>query len=249
MRTLALSLAFAPLSPLLLLQGRRVRRDTPRLPPAAGPCGGVHAGRDAGPPLRLLAVGESTVAGVGARTHAEALTGQLAGALSDLSGRAVAWRAFGLSGATVKEAHASLLPAMGDEPADLMLLAFGVNDVLAHTVPRRYADALSSLIDALRAKAGGAPVLIAGAPPMARFPSLPRPLNSYLGARAALLDRAVAGRAIERAVQVAPQVRIEPELFAADRFHPSPAGYRVWAQVLAQVAGRQGFIQPSARVA
>lgn len=242
MRGLALSLAFAPLSPWLLLQGLRVRRDTPRLDPAAGPTNGICVAGSHLPPLRLLAIGESTVAGVGAANHEEALTGQLAWRMANLTGRSVAWLACGLSGASVSAARTILLPRVAPAPADLLLLAFGVNDVLDHTGPARYARDLQALIEALRERVGNAPALIAAAPPMARFPSLPRPLNAYLGARAALLNAATRKLAIEHAAQVAPLVRIEPALFAADGFHPSAAGYAVWAESLARAALEHRFV-------
>ena len=242
MRGLALSLAFAPLSPWLLLQGLRVRRDTPRLDPAAGPTNGICVAGSHLPPLRLLAIGESTVAGVGAANHEEALTGQFAWRMASMTGRSVAWLACGLSGASVSTARTILLPQVTPEPADLLLLAFGVNDVLDHTRPARYARDLQALIVALRERVGNAPALIAAAPPMGRFPSLPRPLNAYLGARAALLNAATRKLAIEQAAQVAPLVRIDPALFAADGFHPSAAGYTVWAESLARAALEHRFV-------
>ena len=247
MHGLALVLAFAPLSPLLLLQGLKVRRDTPRLAPAAGPASGICGARSRLRPLRLVAVGESTVAGVGAASHEQALGGQVAARMAALTGRTVAWSAYGLSGASVSVAHQTLLPAITFEPADLLLVVFGVNDVLEHTRAARYAQQLQALIGALRKRVGNAPVLIAAAPPMASFPSLPRPLNSYLGARAALLNRAVRRISIERAAQVAPVLRIEPALFAGDGFHPSPAGYTVWAESLAHAALEHRFIDAASR--
>jgi hypothetical protein len=63
-----------PLFPVLLIQGLGVRRQTPRLPEACGASSGLIAG--SGQPIRLITLGESTVAGVGATTHEEALTGQ-----------------------------------------------------------------------------------------------------------------------------------------------------------------------------
>ncbi|KAB0649370.1 SGNH/GDSL hydrolase family protein, partial [Burkholderia diffusa] len=55
-------LATAALGPLLLMQGRRVRRVTPRLAEAAGPRDGTAGD---GPPLRVLVLGDSAAAGVG----------------------------------------------------------------------------------------------------------------------------------------------------------------------------------------
>jgi hypothetical protein len=80
--------AAAPLMPLLAVQGRGVRRRMPRLPPAAGQVSGTVGG--AGPPARLVVLGESTVAGIGAATQAEGLTGHLAAALARSTGRTIA---------------------------------------------------------------------------------------------------------------------------------------------------------------
>lgn len=86
-------IASAPLMPVLALQGRGVRRRTPRLPPAGGAVSGtVHR---PGRPAHVVVLGESTVAGIGAATQSEALTGQLAIALAELTGRTVAWHAVG----------------------------------------------------------------------------------------------------------------------------------------------------------
>lgn len=71
------------LGPLLLWQGRRVRATALRLPEAAGP-------RTAeGSALRLLIVGDSSAAGVGAAHQDEALAGRLAQALAARLGRPV----------------------------------------------------------------------------------------------------------------------------------------------------------------
>src|SRR5688572_12390381 len=51
------------LLPLVMAQGAATRRRVPRLPPAEPPHHGSVSG--AGRPIRLLAIGESTVCGVG----------------------------------------------------------------------------------------------------------------------------------------------------------------------------------------
>jgi hypothetical protein len=88
-------IALLPLLPLLYVQGRIVRRRTPKVPEAIGPSSGRVQGGE--PALRLVVIGESTVAGVGAPTHAEALTGQLAVAIARKRQRAVRWQALGRS--------------------------------------------------------------------------------------------------------------------------------------------------------
>lgn len=69
-------LTTALLFPVLLYQGKRARRTTPRLPEAGGaPCGQYGEGA---PARRVLVIGESTAAGVGVETHDQGLASQLA---------------------------------------------------------------------------------------------------------------------------------------------------------------------------
>ena len=82
-------------TPLLLWQGRQVRREAPRLPEPTGPRLGL-AGMDrhngAMPRLRVLIVGDSSGAGVGAATQDEALAGRLSQALTRRLKAPVAWQ-------------------------------------------------------------------------------------------------------------------------------------------------------------
>lgn len=234
--TLALrmaSTASLALAPLLAVQGRAVRRATPLLPGAAGPPAGLVEGP--GPALRLLVIGESTVAGVGAPTHAEALTGQLAAALAACLGRGVLWRAAGESGATASAVRRRLAPALPAEPADLVLVALGVNDTLRLRSPARWAADLTALTGALRERVGPAPIFLAATPPMGRFPALPQPLRAVLGLRARLLDATAASlaRRLDAVVHLPTTLPVTPAMFCADGFHPGPEGYRQWGALLA----------------
>ncbi|UUV28502.1 SGNH/GDSL hydrolase family protein [Amycolatopsis roodepoortensis] len=223
------------LAPILLAQAVRVRRTTPRLPGAAGPVTGLVAGE--GGPMRLAVLGESTVDGVGAATHAEALTGRLADELAR-DGGAVAWQAIGKTGANARVAREELLPLL--EPADLVVIALGVNDTIELHSAARYRRDLLDLVVAVRRRVGPVPVVLAGVPPMGRFPSLPRPLRDVLGARSAVLDAAAARLALVPGVVHVPMpaAMLDPATFAEDRFHPGPEGYRRWAEQLADVSRR-----------
>jgi lysophospholipase L1-like esterase len=227
------SLAALPLWPLLWLQGRYVRKHTPRLPGASGPTHGIIPA--AGAPLHLLVVGESTVAGVGAPDHARALTGQIASALAHRTERTVHWNAVGKIGATVDVARKRLLPAIPSRPVDCSVLAFGVNDVLQFHTPARWNRDLVQLIHDLRQRVGPAPIVLAAVPPMGHFPALPQPLRWVLGMRATALARTA-----QRIAPTLPSVgysathgSMTAEMFCADRFHPSVEGYRQWGALIA----------------
>lgn len=235
---LASTLGTALLAPLLVRQGRRVRRTTPRLPEAPGPRTGEIPGL--GAPVRLLVLGESTAAGVGAADHREGLAGQVAGALAAETGRPVHWRVLGRNGATAASTREALLAPADGVAADVAVVVLGVNDTLRLHSPARWTADLRQLIGMVRERCGAVPVVLAGVPPMGLFPGLPQPLRGVMGLRAAVLDRAAARMAgtMEAVRHVA--VPLPPDavdgFFCADRFHPSPAGYASWGAALGHAA-------------
>lgn len=224
-----------PLLPVLFVQGYWLRRTTPRQPDAAGPLEGTVAGE--GDPLRLIAFGESTVAGMGARTHETGLAGQLALALSRDTGRRVDWTVVARSGINARQCRTELVPKLAGRRAGVVMIALGVNDAIELHTARRWVSDIEKLIEDIRAEVGDALVLLAGVPPLDYFPALPQPLSFVLGARSVALERAslVMAKKLKRVVYV--PFRIERErggdLFCADGFHPSELGYSEWAEQLA----------------
>ncbi|GAA2433104.1 SGNH/GDSL hydrolase family protein [Actinomadura vinacea] len=224
------------LSPVLLVQARRTARRTPRLDPASGADRGTVAG--AVPLLRLVVIGESTAAGVGADEHERALPGFLAGALQQRLRRGVAWVASGKNGATARRVGTDLVPALnGAAPPDIVVVTVGINDLIRRRPLKVWTADLTELIGALRGRYRDAEVIVAGMPPVHRFPALPQPLRLVMGGRARAMDRIM--REVARAngaihVPMDPGMAADRTLFASDGFHPSPDGYRVWANDLAE---------------
>jgi lysophospholipase L1-like esterase len=233
--TLLAARLFASLAllPFVVLQGRATRRRVPRLPSAKPPhCGMVEG---TGPVLRVLAIGESTVSGVGLANGDETVAAATARSLSRITKRPVAWRAHGLSGATVREALEGLLSCIKSEPADLLIVAFGVNDATAYRSAAGFADDLEKLVRAARQRVGDAVVVIGRVAPLSSFPALPWPLRSALGWRSAALQAAaerLTGR-LPRLVVERFSAWLEPDLFASDGFHPNAKAHALWGEEIA----------------
>lgn len=169
------ALVTAALAPLLLWQGRRVRRVTPRLPEAAGPRAGTTGH---GPPLRLLVLGDSAAAGVGVARQSEALTGCL---LAELAPHhTLHWRLLAHTGDDLAQT-VQRLPALAGERFDVAVLSIGVNDVTGRTPPARWARAYADLLAQLRRAHGVRLSVLTPVPPMHLFPALPQPLRWTLG--------------------------------------------------------------------
>lgn len=227
------------LAPVLLWQGRRVRRRALRLPEAKGPRAGIADARRGQPCLRLLVVGDSSAAGVGVRQQHHALAEPLARALAKRLDGPVAWQLVATSGHRADDALKALRDAPGLAPADVMLAVLGVNDAVAMAPAALWLDTLDELHACARDRAGVRLTWHTALPPMGRFPLLPQPLRWVLGMEARRLDVALArhvrGRGDRRvaALPSTPGGILPTGWVARDGFHPGLIGYRRWAEALA----------------
>jgi lysophospholipase L1-like esterase len=241
--------SLALLAPILFVQARYVRRVTPRLPPADSPPHGVTS--DNPQPLRLVVLGESTAVGVGVSTHADALAGHTARALATATGRAVAWRVVGRSGASARQLAREFLGPDAILNADVVVVALGVNDTISVSSVGQWRRGLDAVLDGIRRLSPDALVLLSGVPPMQYLPVFPVPLRHVLGLRAYVLERTAMRWAASRPHVVhVPHPRVAladaASMFCADRFHPSAAGYAHWAAALTGAAS--GILETSSAV-
>jgi lysophospholipase L1-like esterase len=220
-----------PFAPFLYLQGQYTRRKVGRLPDAQGETMGKSgAGEEL---VKLLAIGESTVAGVGARTHETALTGQFAKHLSRKIGKSVEWLAIGRSGIKAGEAIRELVPRVPDEKFDYIVVGLGGNDVLGLSSPRRWRRDMTRLLEILQEKNPGAKIFITNAPAIRLSPVLPQPIKFLLGHLSALHDRNTKEFTGEmKNVFYFHQPTEVIEDFFADGIHPSEKGYDVWSEAI-----------------
>jgi lysophospholipase L1-like esterase len=240
--TLAAKLA---LLPLLIAQGRQVRATALKLPEAAGERHGVAgAGRVA---LRVLIVGDSSAAGVGVGTQDEAFAGQLAQALAERTGAAVGWQLVATSGHTARDAARALAGATL-APADLLVTAVGVNDVVSRTRPAQFLRDLDEIHALAITRAQVTHSWHCGLPPMGTFPLLPQPLRWMLGRDAAHLDNALVNHLRGQTARLYLPLPEAPRMpgkddptpegwMARDGFHPGLLGYRQWGRQVAEAIG------------
>lgn len=225
------TVATVALGPVLLAQGRHVRRTVLVLPEADGPREG-EAG--SGLPLRLLILGDSAAAGVGARTQDEALSGQLAVSLAPTF--RLRWKLLAFTGATTSDmlGHLQGLPA---EAFDVVVTSLGVNDVTGRVSLAEWCRTLQELIAVLQARFGARHILLSGLPPMHRFPALPQPLRWYVGSRARDFSRELAKVATNRPgceFLALGHEMMDASAMAEDGFHPGPPIYTLWAREAAR---------------
>jgi lysophospholipase L1-like esterase len=231
-RYLAGLAAIAPVSPFLFLQGQIARWKIGLLPVAGGERKGVAG---TGEPLsKLLVIGESTVAGLGARTHEFALAGQFARCLGSHIGRAVEWHVVGRNGVTARRTIDELLPLVPAEEFDYVLLGIGGNDVMRLSSPVKWRRDMLELIGRLRELARRAVIFISNCPMIGVSPAIPQPVKRILWELSKMHNENIKQftRDMDRVFYYPQPANVPLEGFFADGIHPSEQGYADWAEAM-----------------
>ncbi len=179
-------------------------------------------------------LGESTVAGLGARTHETALAGQFAARLSRRLERPVEWTVIGKNGVTALRTIDELLPLIPEKQFDYILLGLGGNDVIKLSSPRKWRRDMLRLIDLLRREHPAAGIFITNCPMINASPILPHPIKFFLWELSKLHDANIREftRGLDRVYYYHQPRRLKIEGFFADGIHPSEKGYSDWSDAM-----------------
>lgn len=222
----------APLAPFLLLQGQITRWKVGVLPDAGGERQGKYdCGIDTS---KLFVIGESTVAGLGARTHELALAGQFAKRLGEHLGQSVQWKVLGKNGVTARRVIDELVPQMPEENFDYILLGIGGNDVMKLSSPRIWRRNMIELLGTLRSKNPEAVIFITNCPMIIASPIMPFPIKPILWRLSQMHNENIIEftSAIDRVFYYQQPTQFRIEGFFADGIHPSEQGYADWAEAM-----------------
>lgn len=180
-------------------------------------------------------LGDSTAYGIGVTDGNDAVASLVAVARDErVTNLAV-------SGATLEEVLDEQLPQVADLDPARVYLSVGANDVTHLTRAPEFRRAYRDLLARLPTEAE---VVVLGVPDMGAPPRLLQPLRAIAGWRGGALRGIVRELAAARPdadrftyVDIAggtgPAFRQDPDrYFADDGYHPSAAGYRLWADVV-----------------
>jgi lysophospholipase L1-like esterase len=174
------------LAPLLLLQGLKVRRTTPRL---AEPKGERIGQTGEHPGMNVLILGDSAAAGVGVDSQQQALLGQVVEQLAPFG--ELSFSLFAKTGATtastlesINKHCATAHPILGQGHFDVIITSLGVNDVTSSLSCDKWLQQQAQLFTLLTERYRPKLILVTAVPPLGLFPALPNPLRWSLGQRA-----------------------------------------------------------------
>jgi lysophospholipase L1-like esterase len=189
--------------------------------------------------LRLVMLGDSTVAGVGSPTRDGTLPVQTAQRVADATSRPVSVTGLGVSGARTADIAREQIPLVGDD-VDVLVIVIGSNDTTHATPSWRLEKQTDEMIDVARRAAPGATIVLGGVPLFGSADALAQPLRWVVDQYAKPLRRVQHRVAAEQditfvniAFEASPRFRGVPEAMSVDGFHPAPVGYGFWADALA----------------
>ncbi|WP_095210567.1 SGNH/GDSL hydrolase family protein [Endozoicomonas ascidiicola] len=208
---------------IIALQAKWAKKTAIRLPEASG-----SREELTGNSPTLLHIGESTVAGVGVSHINDGLTAQIIKDLDSRHHKTMDWQVLGINGAKISDL---LHCQTAIKSPDVLLITTGVNDTTGFTSTSTWRKNLKQCVDTFANT--DTDVYFTAVPPMEKFPLLPRPLNYFLGVRAAWLDWQLKTLCQQQGWNYLENtLDTRKEFIAPDGYHPSAEGYRQWAGMI-----------------
>lgn len=240
-----LLLLLLPLFPYFMWVAKRLKATLPKLPPAAEPQQTIGQGDHT---LHLLAVGESSMAGLGVDNHRSSLAGYTAQYLAKVWEVKVQFQVIARNGYTAERvAHKLLQKEEVNHTPDVILVALGGNDTFRFHSPKRWIKGCAATVQRLHAAYPNAAIVFAQLPFIKFFPAFP-PLLQW-GTNLLLQ---LHHRALKHWVAAQPNVYFNAErltmdewidradgvndrsAFYSDGIHPSELTYRIWGDTMGE---------------
>ena len=234
-----LKLSTFALLPVVVIQGVKVRKNTPRLLEASGDRDGLIG---QGQPLSLLILGDSAAAGVGVETQQDALSGAI---ISELKKEYLLdWKLRAKTGDTTKQVYQAI-QQLEPKKYDVVVTSVGVNDVTKLISAKTWIKQQKQLFTQIQNHFQPKLIIVSGVPPMQHFPALPNPLAWLFGQYAEQMNQTLKQwlapqsefRFIEYDIKNFQAMNLP---MASDGFHPSKEIYAIWGQQVAALV-RQTF--------
>lgn len=214
---------------------------------------GYYGPKRRGTSLRLVVLGDSSAAGLGAESPAETPGALIAQGLVDAADRPVRYVNVAVVGARSADLDGQVTRALLLRPHVAVIL-IGGNDITHWVRPQTAVRDLEHAV--VRLVESGSEVVVGTCPDIGTIRPIRQPLrwvarrlSRQLAAAQTIAVVEAGGRSVSLGHLLGPEFAAFPEqMFAADRFHPSSAGYAAAAQViLPSVLDSMGLIAPEER--
>ncbi|WP_435415640.1 SGNH/GDSL hydrolase family protein [Polaribacter aestuariivivens] len=234
-----------PLLPLLFYQGKKIIKETPRLPEAKKPQGFIK--NNVKKTLKIISIGESTIAGVGVDIHENGFTGALAKEIASKKNISVLWKVYAKSGYTAKQINKRIVPKIEESNADIIVIGLGGNDAFKLNSPTLFMLNVNSLIKNLQKKFPRTPIYFTNMPPIKEFPAFTKTIKFVIGNLVEIFGDKLHNK-IKKKRRVFYNKEIvtlekwskkhhlknDASIYFSDGVHPSKLSYELWGKDMAQ---------------
>jgi lysophospholipase L1-like esterase len=205
------------------------------LPAETAPVQDGAVGDGSMPELRLALLGDAMAAGVGVMRSNDTVGRQVAQRLAR-AGYRVQLSTVAVAGSRTADLGPQVSRALLRSP-NIAIVLVGAGDA---THGSRLESVRGNLGDAVaRMRAAHVPVVVGCCPDLGAAPCFPQPLRSVVGWRGMQVAAAemsatelAGGLPVDLAAATGGIFRADRGTFSEDGFHPSPDGYRLWAEAL-----------------
>lgn len=232
------------LFPILLFDGKRIREKVPKLPEAKEPKGTVNNKHQK--VIDILAIGESTIAGVGVDFHKNGFIGALANEIALKKNSSVHWKVYAKSGYTAKMIAEKMIPKIKCDRADFIVVGLGANDAFTLNSPKKWRFQINKLIDSLHQKFPNTPIYFTNMPPIKEFPAFTKTIKFVIGNLVEILGENLYSIVQNKANVYyneqfitfdqwlkKHQLKDDINTFFSDGVHPSKITYELWGKEMA----------------
>ena len=232
-----------PILPVIYWLGKKIKSQIPDLPAASlhlsGTIGEKHEH------LKLLLIGESSIAGVGIDDHMEGIPGTI-GRVFLTQDKAISWQVVARSGFKAIDVINQLVPTLPHSKADVIIVGLGGNDTFQMTPPWRWRSHMKQLVGLLRDGYPDAHVIVSAMPPVADFPIFPWILQKFMGGQTNMLRLTIRDFPVifSKLSYLSEKVRMQEWVeksdgltlsdFFSDGVHPSAVTYQLIGQAIGE---------------
>ena len=213
------------LLPILLFQGKRVRKQSIELSEAKGARKGFCG---SGEDLSIIFLGDSSACGVGVDHLDNALSGRLLNLIKDEY--SCDWSILAKSKITTGDLI-KIIQNEADTKVDVAVICIGMNDITAGKHAESWILELSKLRSLLTEKFAAKKMIFSGIPPVRLLKQIPQPLHYVLSLKASVFENALQEFCISNpnCHYVDIDLPVNEQTMAKDGFHPNKVFYSTWA--------------------